>query len=119
MSATADEADPGRSARENALIMMPLCGTPRLGARLGDDERVETEGILVDAPVGLCERDGLLSDHDDLPHVLALPVRIGATAEAPRACSCSKDRPHAAELSEWYLRESWKSTTPAHRRNAP
>jgi hypothetical protein len=54
-----------------------------LGARLGDDERVETEGVLVDASVGLRERGRLaVGDHDDLPHVLALPVQIRATAAA-------------------------------------
>src|SRR5438067_7512303 len=46
-----------------------------LGARLSDDERVEAEGVLVDAPVGLRERRRLaVGDHDDLPHVLALPI---------------------------------------------
>ena len=46
-----------------------------LGARLGDDERVEAEGVLVDAAVRLGQRRRLaVGDHDDLPHVLALSI---------------------------------------------
>jgi hypothetical protein len=40
---------------------------------LGDDERVEAEGVLVDAAVGEGEGAGLsVSDHDDLLHVFIL-----------------------------------------------
>ena len=40
---------------------------------LGDDERVEAEGVLVDAAVGQGERGGLaVGDHDDLLHVFVL-----------------------------------------------
>ena len=40
---------------------------------LGDDERVEAEGVLVDAAVGEGEGRGLaVGDHDDLLHVFVL-----------------------------------------------
>ena len=44
--------------------------------RLADDQRIEAEGVLVDAAVGQGERRGLaVGDHHDLLHVFALALQ--------------------------------------------
>ena len=53
-----DEADQVVVAREHERVDhdAALAARRDLGARLGDDERVEAEGVLVDAAVGLRQR---------------------------------------------------------------
>ena len=73
-----------------------------LRARLGDDERVEAEGVLVDAAVGLRQRRRLaVGDHDDLAHVLALPIENPAReAQAFARVRVVRADADAAELGE-------------------
>src|SRR6267378_2729891 len=73
----ADEAHQVVVAREHERVDhdAALAAGRHLGARLGDDEWIEAEGVLVDAPVRLRQRRRLaVGDHDDLPHVLALAI---------------------------------------------
>src|SRR4030095_12092463 len=51
-----------------------------------NDERVETKGILVDPPVGLGQRGRFsVRNHDDLTHVLTLPIEYPARQAQPFA----------------------------------
>ena len=79
-----------------------LAARGHLGARFGDDERVEAEGVLVDAAVGLRERGRLaVGDHDDLPHVLALAIEN--PPRQPQAFArvrVVRTDAHASELGE-------------------
>ena len=100
----ADEADEVVVAREHERVDQDagLAARRHLGERLRDDERIEAEGVAVDAAVGPGQRRRLaVGDHDDLPHVLLLPLE-----EAPRqAQAFARVRVvradlHARELAE-------------------
>ena len=72
---------------------------------LGDDERVETEGVLVDATVGQGERRGLaVGDHDNLLHVFVLASE-NALRHAKAFAGVGVVRPDfdARELRDWDL----------------
>ena len=71
-----DELHEGEVLRERMKVLIMMCAALAAGdlfQGFGDDERVEAEGVLVDAAVGESERAGLaVGDHDDLLHVLIL-----------------------------------------------
>ena len=82
---------------------MPLLRHAATSAqRLGHDERVETEGVPVDAAVGLRQRRRLaVGDHDDLPHVLPLALEDPAREPQPLArVRVVRPDAHASELGE-------------------
>src|SRR2546425_6081565 len=72
-------------------------------ARFGDDERVEAEGVLVNAAIRLRQRRRLaVGDHDDLPHVF--PLAIENPAGEPEAFASVRvvgADADAAELRQW------------------
>ena len=76
-----DEADEVVVARQHERVDQDagLAARGDLGERLRHDERIEAEGVAVDAAVGPRERRRLaVGDHHDLPHVLLLPLEEAA-----------------------------------------
>src|SRR5204863_5052423 len=72
-------------------------------ARFGDDERVEAEGVLVNAAIRLSQRRRLaVGDHDDLAHVFALAIEnpAGEPEAFTRVRVVGADA-DAAELRQW------------------
>ena len=84
----ADEAHEVVVAREHERVDQDagLAAGGHFRERLGDDERIEAEGVAVDAAVGPRQRRRLaVGDHDDLPHVLLLPFEQAAREAQPFA----------------------------------
>ena len=100
----ADEADQVVVARQHERVDQDagLAAGRHLGERLRDDERIEAEGVAVDAAVGARQRRRLaVGDHDDLPHVLLLPLEDAPReAQAFARVGVVRADPHARELAE-------------------
>ena len=87
----------------NVLIMMPdLAALGHFFERLRDHQRIEAEGVLVDAAVFERQRRWLaVGDHDDLAHVLLL-LRENALRQAQAFARVGVVRAdlHARQLAE-------------------